>query len=390
MLGNPADAEDLLQEIFLSAHRKLDGFRGESALGTWLYRLATNQCLDYLRSRAARTNQLTDALDDEPGLYEAGSRGLAEQTVTKMDLERALAQLPEGCRAAFVLHDVEGLEHREVAEVLGIAEGTSKSQVHKARLRLRFGVADGMTGRTRDVSGRRCIRHIANRSRSSIDGTLGRDPPRGARAHLDECADCRALLADLEAIRDAAGSLDRSRRPTASGCRSPDGCGRKGACTLPPARQPRSARHVALLAIAAALVLAVGASLVMLLPQYPSPNAGADAGGGDAAGASRATRRPTSPSKASRAEFRLAEQHYQNAIAKLEQAARLDRPRGPGSATRSIPQTAAMLQKNLQVIDQAIAESRARCGRSRRARRRATACSTRSGGRSRCCRTRSR
>ncbi len=137
MLGNPTDAEDVLQEIFLSAHRKLDGFRGESALGTWLYRLATNQCLDYLRSRAARTNQVTDSLDDEPGHVAAGSPGLAEQTVTRMDLERALAKLPEGCRAAFVLHDVQGLEHREVAEALGIAEGTSKSQVHKARQRLR-------------------------------------------------------------------------------------------------------------------------------------------------------------------------------------------------------------------------------------------------------------
>src|SRR3990170_1918153 len=89
MLGNASDAEDLLQEIFLSAHRKLDGFRGESALGTWLYRLATNQCLDYLRSRAARTNQVTDAIDGEPGRYEPGTRGLAEQTVTRMDLERA-------------------------------------------------------------------------------------------------------------------------------------------------------------------------------------------------------------------------------------------------------------------------------------------------------------
>ncbi len=137
MVGNPADAEDLLQEIFLSAHRKLESFRGESALGTWLYRLATNQCLDYLRSRAVRTGQVTDTLDDEPSLPAPGGRGIAEQTVTKMDLERALAQLPEGCRAAFVLHDVQGLEHREVAEALGIAEGTSKSQVHKARLKLR-------------------------------------------------------------------------------------------------------------------------------------------------------------------------------------------------------------------------------------------------------------
>ena len=135
MVGNPADAEDLLQEIFLSAHRKLDGFRGDSALGTWLYRLATNHCLDHLRSRAARMNQVTDTLDDEPG--QAAGRSLAEQTVTKMDLERALARLPEGCRAAFALHDVQGLEHREVAEVLGVAEGTSKSQVHKARQRLR-------------------------------------------------------------------------------------------------------------------------------------------------------------------------------------------------------------------------------------------------------------
>jgi RNA polymerase sigma-70 factor, ECF subfamily len=137
MVGNPSDAEDLLQEIFLSAHRKLDGFRGESALGTWLYRLATNHCLDYLRSRAARTNQVTDALEDDAGPFEAGAQTLADQTVAKMDLERALARLPEGCRAAFVLHDVQGLEHKEVAQALGIAEGTSKSQVHKARLRLR-------------------------------------------------------------------------------------------------------------------------------------------------------------------------------------------------------------------------------------------------------------
>jgi RNA polymerase sigma-70 factor, ECF subfamily len=137
MVGNTADAEDLLQEIFLTAHRKLEGFRGESSLGTWLYRLATNQCLDYLRSRAARAGHLTDTLDDDPTLADVGSRALAEQTVTKMDLERALTRLPEGCRAAFVLHDIEGLEHREVADVLGIAEGTSKSQVHKARLRLR-------------------------------------------------------------------------------------------------------------------------------------------------------------------------------------------------------------------------------------------------------------
>ena len=82
------------------------------------------------RIEAAGLLQTLDYLGESVG-------SLADRTVTKMDLERALARLPEGCRAAFVLHDVEGLEHREVAEVLGIAEGTSKSQVHKARLKLR-------------------------------------------------------------------------------------------------------------------------------------------------------------------------------------------------------------------------------------------------------------
>jgi RNA polymerase sigma-70 factor (ECF subfamily) len=137
MLGNPADAEDLLQEIFLSAHRKLDSYRGDAALGTWLYRLAMNQILDHVRSRAARTGQLTDGLDDATLLADAAGHRLADRAISRIDLERALAELPEGCRAAFVLHDVEGLEHKEVSEVLGIAEGTSKSQVHKARLRLR-------------------------------------------------------------------------------------------------------------------------------------------------------------------------------------------------------------------------------------------------------------
>ena len=142
MLGNRSDAEDLLQEIFLSAHRKLDSYRGDAALGTWLYRLAMNQILDHVRSRAARTGQLTDGLDDASVLADAGGHRLADRAINRIDLERALAELPEGCRAAFVLHDVEGLEHKEVSEVLGIAEGTSKSQVHKARLRLR-----GLLGR---------------------------------------------------------------------------------------------------------------------------------------------------------------------------------------------------------------------------------------------------
>lgn len=131
--GNAADAEELLQDIFLLAHRKLDSFRHEAALSTWLHRLAVNRCLDHVRSRAARQDAATGPLDAE-----APPRARADASpITHIDLERAIAQLPDGCRLAFVLHDVEGYGHREVAERLGIATGTSKSQVHKARLRLR-------------------------------------------------------------------------------------------------------------------------------------------------------------------------------------------------------------------------------------------------------------
>jgi RNA polymerase sigma-70 factor, ECF subfamily len=134
MAGSPHDGEDLLQEIFLQAHRKLASFKGDSSLGTWLYRLALNHCLDYVRSRRAKMGRLTDTLDAEGAMEPVAAR---ETPIARVDLERALQQLPEGCREAFVLHDVEGFDHKEVAKLLGIAEGTSKSQVFKARSRLR-------------------------------------------------------------------------------------------------------------------------------------------------------------------------------------------------------------------------------------------------------------
>jgi RNA polymerase sigma-70 factor (ECF subfamily) len=130
------EAEDLLQEIFLAAHRKMALYKGESSLGTWLFRLATNQCLDYLRSKRARLALLTDSMDQDLRAPRMKS-GAVLGVVDRMDLERALAALPPGCRAVFVLHDIEGREHREIAEALGVSDGTSKSQLHKARLRLR-------------------------------------------------------------------------------------------------------------------------------------------------------------------------------------------------------------------------------------------------------------
>lgn len=136
MVGR-TDAEDLLQEIFLTAHRKLGLYKGDSSLGTWLFRLATNLCLDFLRSRATRSAQVTESYDAEDATPPTGGRGPILGVVDRLDLERAIATLPDGCREVFVLYDVEGFEHREVGAMLGISDGTSKSQLHKARLRLR-------------------------------------------------------------------------------------------------------------------------------------------------------------------------------------------------------------------------------------------------------------
>ena len=134
MAGSPEDGEDLLQEVFLQAFRKLQTFKGDASLGTWLYRLALNHCLDYVRSRQARMKKLTDTLDAETSFEPAARR---TTPIAKLDLDRAIERLPDGCREAFVLHDVEGFDHKEVGALLGIAEGTSKSQVFKARLKLR-------------------------------------------------------------------------------------------------------------------------------------------------------------------------------------------------------------------------------------------------------------
>jgi RNA polymerase sigma-70 factor (ECF subfamily) len=136
MTGPVGDPEDLLQDIFLLAYRKLGSFRGESSLGTWLYRLAMNHCLDVLRSRQARMGYQTDSLD-EPDAAPVAAPGPGLGAVSRIDLERAIEALPPACRAAFLLHDVEGFGHTEVGAILGVSEGTSKSQVHKARLRIR-------------------------------------------------------------------------------------------------------------------------------------------------------------------------------------------------------------------------------------------------------------
>jgi RNA polymerase sigma-70 factor, ECF subfamily len=152
MTGSTSEGEDLLQEVFLLVHRKLGSFKGESSLGTWIYRLATNCCLDFLRSRQHRQQRMMEPIDDVLPVRAAA----VTFKIDRLDLERAILQLPAGYRAAFVLHDVEGFDHTEVAAQLGIAEGTSKSQVHKARLKIRAllrGQGAGIKGEGAGVGG---------------------------------------------------------------------------------------------------------------------------------------------------------------------------------------------------------------------------------------------
>jgi RNA polymerase sigma-70 factor, ECF subfamily len=136
MVGNTAEAEDLTQEVFLQAFRKLGSFRGESAFSTWLHRLTVNCVLMHFRRRRSRREQLTEdgEVPERPIVQSVpGSSTLLD----RLALDEAILKLSPGYRAVFILHDVEGLQHVEIAEIRGCSVGTSKSQLHKARLKLR-------------------------------------------------------------------------------------------------------------------------------------------------------------------------------------------------------------------------------------------------------------
>jgi RNA polymerase sigma-70 factor, ECF subfamily len=136
MTGNAAEAEDLTQEVFLQAFRKLGSFRGESAFSTWLHRLTVNCVLMHFRRRRSRREQLTEdgEMPERPIVQSVpGSSNLLD----RLALDEAILKLSPGYRAVFILHDVEGLQHVEIAEIRGCSVGTSKSQLHKARLKLR-------------------------------------------------------------------------------------------------------------------------------------------------------------------------------------------------------------------------------------------------------------
>ena len=141
MVGNVAEAEDLTQEAFLQLHRKIATFRGDSAFSTWLHRLAINVVLMQLRKKGLSLISLDEAMEPSPEEGPSRSFGAPDLTLTgtidRLVLERAIADLPAGYRLIFILHDVEGFEHNEIASMLNCSIGNSKSQLHKARLKLR-------------------------------------------------------------------------------------------------------------------------------------------------------------------------------------------------------------------------------------------------------------
>ena len=141
MLGNVSEAEDMTQEAFLHLFRKLGSFRGESAFSTWLHRLTVNLVLMHLRKKGLQLVSLEETnnpSEDDAPKRDFGSRDpQLAGSVDRVTLERAVASLPPGYRMVFVLHDVEGFEHNEIATMLECSTGNSKSQLHKARLKLR-------------------------------------------------------------------------------------------------------------------------------------------------------------------------------------------------------------------------------------------------------------
>lgn len=177
MTNNTAEAEDLTQDAFLQVFRKLATFRGDSALSTWLYRIAVNTVLMHFRKKALRQISLDEPLNQDARLIrrEYGSQDdRLSGSVDRIALTRAIRELPAGYRTIFLLHEVEGYEHQEIAQLLDCSVGNSKSQLHKAKLRIRE-----LLGHARQATGNREDRAAVRSSR---------------RATRNEAADLRAAL----------------------------------------------------------------------------------------------------------------------------------------------------------------------------------------------------
>ena len=137
MTSSQTEAEDLTQEVFIQLFRKVGSFRGDSAFSTWLHRLTINQVLMHFRRRSVKNEKTSESGEMPEQTVQGTSNPNRMPVVDRIALKKAIGELPNGYKSVFVLHDVEGFEHEEVARMLRISVGTSKSQLHKARLKLR-------------------------------------------------------------------------------------------------------------------------------------------------------------------------------------------------------------------------------------------------------------
>jgi RNA polymerase sigma factor (sigma-70 family) len=134
-MAGPESAEELTQDVFVRAWQKLSTFRGESSFSTWLHRLAVNVIIERFRSLGTARDRFL--ADSETVLERMPDRPPTTRYDTRMDLDAAMKRLPAGARTVFVLHDIEGYRHEEIGDLLGVSVGTSKSQLHRARMTLR-------------------------------------------------------------------------------------------------------------------------------------------------------------------------------------------------------------------------------------------------------------
>ncbi len=137
MTQNVQEAEDLTQEAFIQLFRKIGSFRGDSAFTTWLHRLTVNQVLMHFRKRSVKLEKTSEEGETPVQIVKGTENPRAMPVIDRIALDNAIKQLPPGYKSVFILHDVEGHEHEQVARLLGCSVGTSKSQLHKARMKLR-------------------------------------------------------------------------------------------------------------------------------------------------------------------------------------------------------------------------------------------------------------
>ena len=183
MTGDRTEAEDLTQDVFLQLLRKIDTFRGESAFSTWLHRLAVNRVLMCLRRKSLPAVSLDEPLDSNEfsgplAMDLGGLDSILEGSLDRINLERCIKRLPTGYRTIFLLHDVQGYKHHEIAGILGRSVGDSKSQLHKARAQLRGFLHEFQRAKERD--GRLA-------AKVSPRGMRGRAGDLGAGKMREEC-----------------------------------------------------------------------------------------------------------------------------------------------------------------------------------------------------------